>query len=101
MRGSTDSTDPNATPRLVGAVLCIASAMLTIVLVLAVASAVASDRPRARCHEGQPCFCWRRGIVTKAGRAIVVDSGRFDSIVAGHRIDWTRTARLRCDERRR
>lgn len=75
------------------------------VLAVAVASspAVAS---KPVCHEDAPCWNWRsmgnheRGIVTLAGRRMVVGPVRFDRLNRGYRIDWRATRYLRGDGHR-
>lgn len=59
----------------------------------------------ARCAEDQPCWNWRtmgnhqRGIVLTNGRRLVVNPLSFDGYRRERRIDWTRTPRLRGDDR--
>lgn len=75
-----------------------------VLVAVALSGAAASNAgARAACYEDSPCWNWRtmgnhkRGIVTKAGRKLVIGPKRFDSINRAHRIDWARTPHLKGD----
>lgn len=87
------------------------SALLLVVLATCALAWTNADRAidyyltSARCLDDEPCWNWRtmgnhqRSIVLTNGRRLVVGPVSFDGYRRERRIDWTRTPRLRGDDR--